>query len=140
MVAYGALQASGDRNSQQKGGNLSWRWMAGIAACSAVIVLAALVVSGTGSGPSVLLSSGQIAPGTQLELQTSSGPMLLTVDSAMNSAGYVHATGLLLPSHTCLFFPVQHETIFLSKGTAYFGTLKIFLWSGSASQPADKVS
>jgi hypothetical protein len=34
-----------------------------------------------------------IGPGSSLELQTSQGPMTLTVDSPMNQAGYVHAYG-----------------------------------------------
>ena len=41
----------------------------------------------------MLAESVAIGPGSSLELQTSQGPMTLTVDSPMNQAGYVHAYG-----------------------------------------------
>ena len=41
----------------------------------------------------LLAESVAIGPGSSLQLQTSQGPMTLTVDSPMNGAGYVHAYG-----------------------------------------------
>jgi hypothetical protein len=101
-MTYGALPAesaaaNGSKRSPSLRRNAGWFIVAALGACA----LAGLLVNFAGRDASVLMTS--IAPGTQLELQTSQGPMTLTVNSPMNAAGYVHAFGTQASSAHHLF-------------------------------------
>mmetsp|Transcript_63126 Transcript_63126/g.131251 ORF Transcript_63126/g.131251 Transcript_63126/m.131251 type:complete len:301 (+) Transcript_63126:21-923(+) len=74
----------------------SWRrtTSGALLALSAVVFTAAVVLLHAQVSSQVALEAvGAVGPGTHLQLQTAAGPMALTVDSQMNSAGYVHAYG-----------------------------------------------
>jgi len=92
MVAlpYGStsLPSLAEGGEKQASGRRPWPAVA-VGAFFATVATV-LIVSGQQQPIEAL---GGIAPGTQLELQTSRGPMALTVDSAMNAEGYVHAHG-----------------------------------------------
>jgi hypothetical protein len=92
-MTYGALPAETAaenglmKRSSSLRKNAGWFLVAALGACA----LAGLLVNFAGRDASVIMTA--ITPGTQLELQTSQGPMTLTVNSPMNAAGYVHAFG-----------------------------------------------
>jgi hypothetical protein len=101
-MTYGALPPNETTASSRPS---SLRRNAGLLLVAAlgVCALAGVMVSSSQKDATVLLTA--IVPGTQLELQTSQGPMSLTVDSPMNAAGYVHAHGMYF-AVTILTFPM----------------------------------